>query len=82
MRKKILVVTALIAVLLTGCGNKTLFDTTYSFDRAIIKLPNGEVMNVEVKEWTDYEDGEQIQIKTKDGKVYLVHSSNCVLIDE
>ena len=80
--KKLLAIIALCAVLLTGCGNKTLFDTTYTFDRAIIQLPSGKVLDIEIKEWTDFEDGEQIQIKAKDGKVYLVHSANCVLIDE
>jgi ribosomal protein S1 len=65
---------------LTGC-NKQLFDTTYSFDRAIISLPNGKIIEGKIDSWTDYEDGDQIQVKIN-GTTYLVHSSDIVLIAE
>lgn len=64
---------------LSGCGNKQLFDTTYTFNQAIIYLPNGTIVNGKVDSWTDYEDGDQIQVVI-DGKTYLVHSSNIALI--
>lgn len=64
----------------TGCGNRQVFDTTYTFDRAILSLPNGEVIEGRVESWKDFE-GDQIQVKI-DGKSYLVHSENIVLIDE
>lgn len=64
---------------LSGCGNKQIFDTTYTFNRAIISLPDGTVIDGKVESWTDYEDGDQIQVKI-DGKTYLVHSSNICLI--
>ena len=32
---------ALSVFTITSCGNKQLFDTVYSFDRAIISLPDG-----------------------------------------
>ena len=64
-----------------GCENKQVFDTTYSFNRAIIELPNGYIIDGEVESWKDFEDGDQIQVKLN-GKVYLVHSSNIVLINE
>ena len=67
--------------ILVGCGNKTLIDTTYSFERAILILPNGEVIEGKVQTWKDYADGDQIQVKI-DGETYLVHSSNIVLISE
>ena len=76
----ILVITIIVS-LLVGCGNKTLIDTTYSFERAILILPNGEVIDGKVQTWTDYADGDQIQVKI-DGETYLVHSSNIVLISE
>lgn len=76
----ILVITIIVS-LLVGCGNKTLVDTTYSFERAILILPNGEVIEGKVQTWTDYEDCDQIQVKI-DGETYLVHSSNIVLISE
>lgn len=80
--KKLIVITVLCAMLfaLTGC-NKDMFDTVYRYDRAIIKLPNGDIVEGKVTNWTDYEDGDQIQVKI-DGKTYLVHSMNATLIAE
>lgn len=75
------------AGLLTGCndvtmaGNKQTFDLTYSYEKAIISLPDGTIVEGAVETWTDYEDGDQIQVKI-DGKHYLVHSENIVLISE
>ena len=72
----------LVCVACSGCGNKDMFDTNYTFDRAIIALPNGEVVEVEIDKWTDYEDGNQIQIITEDGTVYLTSTLNCTLIND
>ena len=69
-----------LALGITGC-NKQLVDLTYSYERAILVLPNGEVVEGRVSSWTDFEDGDQIQVKI-DGKTYLVHSSNIVLISD
>ena len=84
MKKKLLVTILAVTTIwgLTGCGNKDLFDTNYTYDRAIIGLPNGESVEVEIKQWKDYEDGEQIQIIAKDGTVYLTSSLNCTLIND
>lgn len=83
MKKKVLAVmlTSLMILGLTGCGNKDIFDTVYTFNRAIIELPNGEVIEGKVNRWSDYEDGDQIQV-TINGTIYLVHSSKCVLISD
>lgn len=86
MKKIISVLLAVVMVLsimcsLTGCGNKQLFDTTYTFDTAIISLPDGTVVKGEVDSWTDYEDGDQIQVVI-DGVTYLVHSTNIVLVQD
>lgn len=81
--KKILIVLLVLVMMLTaltGC-NKQLFDTTYSFDRAIISLPNGKIIEGKIDSWIDYEDGDQIQVKIN-GITYLVHSSNIALIEE
>lgn len=59
--------------------NKQIFDTTYHFDYAYIGLPNGECVEGRVESWTDFEDGDQLQIKI-DGTWYLVHAANAVLI--
>ena len=83
--KRILTVVAAVVLLaavlvLAGC-NKQMVDLTYSYERAILVLPNGEVIDGRVSSWTDFEDGDQIQVKI-DGKTYLVHSSNIVLISD
>ena len=82
MKKIIALLLAVIGLLsclvLAGC-NKQMLDLTYSYEYAIIGLPNGEVVEGRVSSWTDYEDGDQLQVKI-DGKTYLVHSSNVVLI--
>lgn len=87
MKKKlasILLVTAMavcIVASLSGCGNKQLFDTTYTFETAIIRLPNDTVVEGKVQSWTDFGDGDQLQIKI-DGKTYLVHSSDVCLVSK
>ena len=82
MKKFKTLIAALIAAMaLSGCGNRALFDTTYTFDRAIISLPDGSIIDGKVQSWTDYEDGDQIQVKI-DGTTYLVHSSEVALIAE
>lgn len=71
---------AIIAMSFAGCGNKDYFDTVRTYDRAIILLPNGEVVDTKIKAWRDYEDGEQLQITAEDGTVYLTNSFRCDLI--
>lgn len=61
-------------------GNKSWIDTQYKFTKAYITTGDG-VLEVEVKKWNDYE-GEQIQIISKDGTVYLVSSFNTILVSE
>ena len=84
MKKVIALLLAVIVILslslLAGC-NKQMVDLTYSYEYAIIGLPNGETVEGKVSSWTDFEDGDQIQVKI-DGKTYLVHSSNVVLISK
>lgn len=82
--KKILAILMIILIgaTITACGNKDMFDTVFTYDYAIIAFPDGTSKRVEVNQWTDYEDGEQLQIKATDGTIYLVHSENCVLVQE
>ena len=78
----LLVIVLILAVALVSVGcNKQLVDLTYSYERAIICLPNGEIVEGRVSSWTDFEDGDQIQVKIE-GKTYLVHSTNIVLISD
>lgn len=75
----VLIISALLAM--SGC-NKAIVDTVYSYDYAIVSFPDGSSEKIEVKNWTDYEEGDQIQITAKDGTVYLVHAENIVLVKE
>lgn len=81
MKKVFAFICALILALsLTACGNRQTFDFTYTFDEAIISMPDGSVVKGSVDSWKDYEDGDQIQVVIN-GVTYLVHSSNIVLIN-
>ena len=75
---------AIILVSCTGCYNKQPFDTTHDYDRAIVYLPNGEIVEGRVSSWTSWTsfgDGGAVQIKI-DGKTYLTHLCNVCLIDD
>ena len=79
MRKLItILILVVIALSLTSC-NYTLIDTKYQFDYAIIRLPNGELVEGKIVSWTDYE-GEQLQLVLDDGNTYLVNSFYTTLI--
>ena len=87
--KIIIVAVVIVALVVAGFiiywdkthGNRSLVDTKYRFDRAIIRLPNGEVVEGRISSWLDYDDSDAVQI-TIDGKTYLTHYSNVCLIDE
>lgn len=64
---------------LTSCGNYDEFDVEYKFTKAYVKIGE-EWQDIEVKSWTDYE-GEQLQLKLKDGTVMVVSSVNCILYE-
>ena len=80
MKKKIICLISAFAMLLalSACGNKQLFDTTYTFSKAIISLPDGTVVEGKVTSWNDYE-GDQIQVVVN-GTTYLLHASNVALM--
>lgn len=81
MKKIICVLMVLvIMVSLVACGNRQAFDVTYTFDRAIIELPNGDIVDGKITSWRDF-DGDQLQVKIE-GTTYLVHSSDVVMIAE
>ena len=58
-------------------GNRTLIDTKFYYDYAIVQLADGSVIEGKVDTWRDYE-GEQIQV-TINGETWLVHSVNLSL---
>ena len=83
MKKRValIIFLAIILISCTGCYNKQFIDITCHYDRAIIYLPNGEVVEGRVNSWRDFEDGDSIQIKI-DGKTYLTHICNVCLIND
>ena len=90
IKSKIFIIIIVIVVILVAAvfiywesthGNRSLIDTKYRFDRAIIRLPNGEIADGKVTSWLDYDDSDVVQV-TIDGKTYLTHYSNVCLIDE
>lgn len=83
LRRKKAAAIALAGILstttLTWC-NHILVDTKMTFNKAIIFGENS-VTIVEIEKWSDY-DGEQLQIKTKDGAYILTSSFDTKLIDD
>lgn len=63
-------------------SNKDLWQADYNFKKVVIKLPNDEVVNGEVEEWTTYDNKDTVKVKLKNGKQYLGHSSNIVLYND
>lgn len=76
--KKCIIALTILAMTITGC-NKQIIDTTFNYDKAILTLPNGELIEGNIDNSRDYEDGDQIQVKINE-ITYLVHSENIVLI--
>lgn len=50
--------------------------------KAVIKLPNDEIVTGEVAEWTTYDNKDTVKVKLKNGKQYLGHSSDIVLYND
>lgn len=79
----IIIISIAFIACLSGCTgfNKQIIDLQYSFNYGIIELPNGEIIEGRVQTWTDFEDGDQIQVRIND-VVYLVHSTDIVLMNK
>ena len=82
MKKIILVSLMVIAlIVLSSCGNRQVgIDTNQTFTKAYIRLGN-EWRVITVKAWRDFKDGDEVQITTDTGEVYLSHYSNFVLVN-
>lgn len=81
MKKKILIVLLAVAtcLMLGGWGNREIWDTNYTFNRAIVRLADGTVIDGKCQSWIDWDDCDMIQVEI-DGNVYYVHGSNVSLI--
>lgn len=76
----LLLVVLMLTAMLCGC-NAQIIDLTHSYEYGYIKLPNGEVIEGAVSSWKDYDNGDVVQVVI-DGKTYLTHYENVVLISE
>lgn len=74
--KKLLCIFGLCTIMLTGC-NKQMLDLDYAFKEAYI-VDTGETINI--KSWRDFDNSDMIQFTDTDGKVYMTHSSNVILM--
>ena len=84
LKKIILIIILLIAIAtLSGCtlGNRELgIDTKQSFDEAYIYTLDGKLaVHGLIQTWRDFDESDVIQI-TIDGKTYLTHYMNVLLI--
>ena len=52
-----------------------------TFDHAMVFFPDGDMVEGKVTSWKNFADSDQVQVEI-DGKTYLVHSRNIVLVSE
>ena len=88
-KTKVIIIVAVIVALLVGAliiywesthGNRRLIDTSYRFDRAIIQLPNGQVIDGKVSSWLDFDDSDANLYKK--GNTIISHWSETKVICE
>lgn len=78
--KRIIFALVLLTMVVGLCGcNMQIADTTWKFDRAVVRLADNRVIDGPVQSWLDFDGSDMIQVKI-DGVTYLTHSSNVVLI--
>lgn len=71
-----------VLVGLSGCGNKDVFSSEYTFDTAQIRMPNGDLVEGEVDKWAHDSDNDNIRVTFKNGKSYYTSSTNVVLYNK
>ncbi len=82
MKKVICLLLILVIIFgLCACGNRQLIDTTYSYEYAYVALPGGKVVEGKISSWKDWDGSDTVQVVI-DGKTYLTHYSNIVLVSE
>ena len=78
MKKLLLGLLLVFTLALTGC-NKQLIDWNYSYKKVHIYETN---TCYDISSWTDYEDGEQLQVHIKGKGKILISSMSCFLVDD
>lgn len=75
MMKKLQLIFAVL--LLSGC-NMQVIDTTWKYDYAYVNVGD-ETIKCELSSWKDYDSSDMIQVRCKDGRSFLGHSSSIIL---
>lgn len=70
-------ITVAFMLFATSCNDQSM-DFPPQFNYAYIQLPNGEVVSGRIDNYNMYSYG-QLRV-TIDGNMYMVHSSDCVLV--
>lgn len=84
MIKKLLITVfvCLSFITLSGCGNKDILGTTFTFKYAKIRLVDGRIVEGEVKQWAKYDNQDSVRVTFENGEVYYTHSSNVILYNK
>ena len=75
------ILTIVLVFSLCACGNRDMSDIVRTFDRVIVKLADGSIVEGKCQDWRRYSNNGMVQVKVND-KIYLIHSVNCTLIAE
>lgn len=71
-----------VFLIVIGLGLTVFREDEVLLQKAVIKLPNDEIVTGEVEEWTTYDSKDTVKVKLKNGKQYLGHSSDIVLYND
>lgn len=77
----VFIMVIVILISLTGCGNRDIIHSNNTYNKAIIKMPDGIILELEIDTWSNLTDG-RMRITDKNGTIYSVSAVNCVLIKE
>jgi hypothetical protein len=75
MKKIILILLGML--ILSGCNIQVL-DTTWKYDIAYINVGDQTIV-CDISSWKDYKNSDMLQVKCKDGRTFLGHSSAIIL---
>lgn len=81
----LLVVIATVVCVLIGVGlygkfaNQQLFDVVWKYNYAMMRMPDGSIVQGKLNSWKDFSNSDTVQLKIN-GKTYLTHYENVVMI--
>ena len=81
----LLVVVAVVICVLIGVGlygkfaNQSLVDLVWKYNYAMLSMPDGSIVQGKLDSWKDFSNSDTVQLKI-DGKTYLTHYENVVMI--